>query len=44
MTAHHSVANVAALVGEPTRAAILLALLDGSARPVSELARVAGLC
>jgi DNA-binding transcriptional ArsR family regulator len=43
MTTHHSVANVAALVGEPTRAAILLALLDGSTRPASELARVAGL-
>jgi DNA-binding transcriptional ArsR family regulator len=43
MTAHHSVADVAALVGEPTRAAILLALLDGGARPASELARVAGL-
>jgi DNA-binding transcriptional ArsR family regulator len=43
MTAHHALANVAALVGEPTRAAILLALIDGRARPAGELAREAGL-
>lgn len=43
MTAHYAIADVAALIGEPTRAAILLALLDGSARPAGELARAAGL-
>jgi DNA-binding transcriptional ArsR family regulator len=43
MTQHHSIASVAALVGEPTRAAMLLALLDGRALPAGELARVAGL-
>lgn len=32
----------AALMAEPARAAMLLALLDGSERPASELARVAG--
>jgi DNA-binding transcriptional ArsR family regulator len=39
----HSLASVAALVGEPTRAAILLALLDGHALPAGELAREADL-
>lgn len=43
MSAHHSLANVAALFGEPSRAAILLALLDGRALPAGELARVAQL-
>jgi DNA-binding transcriptional ArsR family regulator len=43
MTAHHSVADVAALIGEPTRAAMLIALLDGRALPASELAFAAGL-
>ena len=43
MTARYAIADVAALVGEPTRAAILLALLDGAALPAGELARVAGL-
>jgi DNA-binding transcriptional ArsR family regulator len=39
----HAIADVASLIGEPTRAAILLALLGGSERPASELARVANL-
>ncbi len=43
MTATYALADVAALVGEPTRAAILLALLDGRALPAGELAREAGL-
>ncbi len=43
MTAHHALADVAALVGEPTRAAILLALLGGRALPAGELASAAGL-
>jgi DNA-binding transcriptional ArsR family regulator len=36
-------ASVAALIGEPTRAAMLMALLDGRARPAGELAQLAGL-
>jgi DNA-binding transcriptional ArsR family regulator len=36
------VAAVARLIGEPRRAAMLLALMDGSQRPASELARLAG--
>lgn len=43
MTARYAIADVAALVGEPTRAAILLALMDGRALPAGELAREAGL-
>jgi DNA-binding transcriptional ArsR family regulator len=43
MTARYSLADVAALIGEPTRAAMLLALLDGSALPATELARAANL-
>ena len=43
MTARYSIADVAALVGEPTRAAILLALLDGRALPAGELASEARL-
>lgn len=43
MTARYAIADVAALVGEPTRAAILLALLDGKALPAGELAREARL-
>lgn len=35
-------AKPASLMAEPARAAMLLALLDGSERPASELARVAG--
>ncbi|MGH7706547.1 MAG: ArsR/SmtB family transcription factor [Vulcanimicrobiaceae bacterium] len=38
-----NVAEVAALIGDPGRAAILLALLDGRQLPASELARRAGL-
>ncbi len=39
----YALADAAALMGEPTRAAMLLALLDGRALPVGELASVAGL-
>src|SRR6516225_7852817 len=39
----YAIADVAALVGEPTRAAILLALLDGRALPAGELASAASL-
>src|SRR5205814_9511676 len=35
-------AGVAALLGDPTRAAMLDALMDGQARPAGELARKAG--
>jgi DNA-binding transcriptional ArsR family regulator len=41
MIARYALADVAALVGEPSRAAILLALLDGRALPAGELAREA---
>jgi len=43
MTGRYSLADVAALIGEPTRAAMLLALLDGKALPATELARAADL-
>jgi DNA-binding transcriptional ArsR family regulator len=43
MTARYALADIAALVGEPTRAAILLALLDGRALPAGELAALAHL-
>jgi DNA-binding transcriptional ArsR family regulator len=43
MTARFAIADVASLFAEPTRAAILLALLDGRALPAGELARAAGL-
>lgn len=43
MTARYSLADVAALIGEPTRAAMLLGLLDGRSLTASELARVADL-
>jgi DNA-binding transcriptional ArsR family regulator len=43
MTARYALADVASLVGEPSRAAILLALLDRSARPAGELAEEADL-
>jgi DNA-binding transcriptional ArsR family regulator len=39
----HAISSVAALLGEPTRAAIVLALLDGRALPAGELAREARL-
>jgi DNA-binding transcriptional ArsR family regulator len=37
------VAGVAALLGDPTRAVMLDALMDGRARPAGELARTAGI-
>src|SRR5262245_35730840 len=43
MPTRHSLADVASLIGEPTRAAMLLALLDGAERPAGELSREAGL-
>ena len=42
-TGRFSIADVAALIGEPTRAAILLLLLEGRERPAGELAREANL-
>lgn len=42
MTADADVAGVAGLLGDRTRAAICLALLDGRFRPAGELARLAG--
>ncbi|MFY0579179.1 ArsR/SmtB family transcription factor [Cystobacter fuscus] len=39
--ARHEVARIGALLGEPSRAAILLALLDGNPRSAGELARAA---
>jgi DNA-binding transcriptional ArsR family regulator len=42
MTGDADIAAVAALIGEPARAAVLDALLDGGALPASELARRAG--
>ena len=38
----YQLAEVGALLAEPARAAMLLALSDGTARPAGELARVAG--
>jgi len=38
-----NIATVAALIGDPARAAILLALADGRALPAGELAAFAGL-
>jgi DNA-binding transcriptional ArsR family regulator len=38
MTARYAISDVASLVGEPTRAAILLALMGGRALPAGELA------
>jgi len=43
MTVRYAIADVAALVGEPTRAAMLIALLDGRALPAGELAAEASL-
>lgn len=43
MTSRYSLADVASLIGEPTRAAMLLALIGGEALPAGELARVADL-
>jgi DNA-binding transcriptional ArsR family regulator len=47
MTSHelidaHRLAAVGSLLAEPARAAIILALMDGTSRPASELARRAG--
>ncbi len=42
MFSRHRLAEVAALLGEPGRAGMALALWDGTARPAGELARVAG--
>lgn len=39
----HEISSVAALLAERARAAMLVALLDGSARAAGELARVAGI-
>lgn len=43
MPASYSLAGVAALIGEPTRAAMLLGLMGGRALTATELARLAGL-
>jgi DNA-binding transcriptional ArsR family regulator len=42
MNATHPIAAIADLIGEPARAAILIALTDGRALPAGELARAAG--
>ncbi|UYM07707.1 ArsR/SmtB family transcription factor [Solicola gregarius] len=42
MSGEADLAKPAALMAEPARAAMLVALLDGSERPASELAQVAG--
>lgn len=42
MNATYPIAAVAELIGEPARAAMLLALVDGRAMPAGELARAAG--
>ena len=42
MRVEPNIARVAALFGEPSRAAILTVLLDGRALPAGELARAAG--
>lgn len=39
---HYQLAELGALLAEPARAAILLALMDGTSRPAGELARIAG--
>jgi DNA-binding transcriptional ArsR family regulator len=38
----HQLAEIGALLAEPARAAMLLALVDGTARPAGELAQAAG--
>lgn len=43
MITDQSIAPVGALVGDPARAAILLALADGRPRPAGDLARMAGI-
>src|SRR6185436_8808472 len=42
-TPDHELARVAGMIGEPTRAAMLGALLGGEALPAGELARRAGI-
>lgn len=42
-TSRHRLAEIGALLAEPARAGILLALIDGSARPAGELAALAGI-
>lgn len=42
MPAHANIAATAFLIAEPARTAMLMALLDGSARPAGELAHAAG--
>jgi len=42
-TTRHRLAEIGALLAEPARAGILLALIDGSARPAGELATLAGI-
>jgi DNA-binding transcriptional ArsR family regulator len=42
MPNRYQLAEFGALLAEPARAAMLLALMDGSARPAGELARIAG--
>jgi DNA-binding transcriptional ArsR family regulator len=42
MFSRHRLAEVAALLGDPGRAGMVTALWDGTARPASELARIAG--
>ncbi|MGN6738838.1 ArsR/SmtB family transcription factor [Dyella sp.] len=39
----HQLAEIGSLLADPSRAAILLALVDGRARPAGELARLAGI-
>jgi len=41
MTMYFNVTNIASLIGDSTRTAILMALLDGKALPAGELARLA---
>lgn len=42
-TSRHRIAELGALLAEPARAGILLALVDGSSRPAGELAALAGI-
>lgn len=42
MISRYRMAEVAALIGEPARAAVLASLGDGSRRPAGELARIGG--
>jgi len=41
-SSRYQLAEIGALLAEPARAAMLLALIDGTARPAGELARAAG--